>query len=173
MRSTALWAIALGAAMMLASPISAGAAGEVRGKPQIIDGNTLEVAKQRFRLAGIVAPAPGQVCQRAGQEYECGKVARAMLWDLTGGGDVTCQPAEPAADATAKAVVAEKPAAVAAICKAGDTNLNEGMVSAGWAVADPAGTAPYDQLEKRAKAARRGLWTGEFERPRAGQDKAE
>lgn len=168
MRAAAPWGLALGVAMMVTSP--AAAAAEARGKPQIIDGSTLAVADQRFRLAGIAAPALAQVCHRAGEKYACGKVARAMLWNLIAGREVTCQPA---ADRKPKAGVAGQPAAVAATCKAGDTNLSEGMVSAGWAVADPAGAAPYDQLEKRAKAARRGLWTGTFDRPRAGRDKTE
>jgi endonuclease YncB( thermonuclease family) len=164
MQAPALWALALGAAMMFASPVPGTARGEVQGKPRIIDGATLEIADQRFRLAGIAAPAPAQVCHRADQEYPCGKVARAMLWALIAGREVTCQPV---ADPGAEDAGARRTGANAATCKAGDTNLNQSMVTAGWALADPAGTAPYDQLEASAKAARRGLWSGEFDRPQA------
>jgi endonuclease YncB( thermonuclease family) len=141
---------------------------EVQGKPRIIDGATLEVGGQRFRLAGIEVPALDRVCQRLGQEYACGKVARAMLWDLVAGREVSCRPVgDPEAGSPAGA------GARAATCTAGDTSLNEGMVATGWAVANPAGTAPYDQLENDAKAARRGLWTGEFEPPANGHQSSE
>jgi endonuclease YncB( thermonuclease family) len=164
MQAPALWALALGAAMMFASPVPAAAPAEVQGKPRIIDGATLEVAGRRFRLAGIAAPALAQVCHRADQEYACGKVPRAVLWNLIAGREVTCQPV---ADTGSGDAGAKKTGARAATCRAGDTNLNESMVTAGWAVADPAGTTPYDPLEESAKAARRGLWSGEFDKPQA------
>jgi endonuclease YncB( thermonuclease family) len=161
MRAWALWAQAVAAAMMLASPAPAAVPAEVQGKPRIIDGETLEIAGRRIRLSGIDAPALDQICHRAGQEYACGRVARAVLWDLVAGREVACQPVGDAE--------ADDTGTIAARCKAGDTNLNESMVEAGWAVADPASAAPYGQLEQDAKAARRGLWTGEFERPPAAK----
>ncbi len=155
---------------MLASPVPAAPPGGVEGKSRIVDGETLEIAGQRFRLYGIAAPALDQVCHRAGQAYACGKAARAVLWDLVAGRKVSC---EPVAGAGGTDVVTKGAGVVAAICTAGDTSLNESMVEAGWALADPAGTIPYDQLEKGAKVARRGLWTGEFDRPQAGPVEAE
>ncbi len=154
--ASALSAGALAAAILLAS---AGAT-TVSGKAQVVDGDTLEIGGQRWRLYGVQAPGLDQVCHRAGQEYACGKTARAMLWSLVGGRDVSCAPVGPAESA-------------AAICTAGDTNLNEGMVAAGWALAEPAGALPYEQLQQLAKAARRGLWSGEFERPTASRQSTE
>jgi endonuclease YncB( thermonuclease family) len=130
---------------------SAGATA-VHGKAQVLDGDTLEIGGQRWRLYGVQAPGLDQVCHRAGQEYACGKTARAVLWSLVSGREVSCAPVGAAGSADA-------------ICTAGDTSLNEGMVAAGWALAEPAGVLPYEQLEQLAKAARRGLWSGEFERP--------
>jgi endonuclease YncB( thermonuclease family) len=141
----------LAAAIVLASP--AAVAAEVQGKARILDGDTLEIGGQRFQLYGIEAPALDQVCHRAGQEYACGKVARAVLWALVGGREVSCAPL----------VAAQGDAPTAAICSVGDTSLNESMVAAGWALADPASPVPYGQLQHVAKAARRGLWTGEFD----------
>ena len=142
--------------MLATQPVGAA---EVQGKPRVLAGDTLAIGGRRFRLDGIKAPELDQICHRAGQEYACGKVARAVLWDLIAGHEVTCQPAADTKDAGA--------GAIPATCEAGPTNLAESMVQAGWAVADPAGAAPYDQLEREAKAARRGLWTGEFDRPQA------
>jgi endonuclease YncB( thermonuclease family) len=148
-------------ALALASLAPGAALAEVEGKPRILDGDSLEIAGQRFRLTGIEAPALDQVCHHAGQAYACGKVARAVLWDLVAGREVRC---EPLADAGS--------GDIAATCKAGDTNLNEGMVAAGWALADRAAaqsTQSYGALEDDAKAARRGLWTGTFELPASGR----
>jgi endonuclease YncB( thermonuclease family) len=50
-----------------------------------------------------------------------------------------------------------------AVCRAGQTDLNAEMVRLGAAVAyiDPR----YRHLEQEARAARRGIWAGAFERP--------
>lgn len=153
-RASALSALA--AATLFAS---AGATA-VSGKARVLDGDTLEIGGQRWQLYGVQAPGLDQVCHRAGQEYACGKTARAMLWTLVGGRDVSCAPIGPTESA-------------AAICTAGDTSLNEAMVAAGWALAEPAGALPYEQLQQLAKAARRGLWSGEFDRPTASRQSTE
>jgi endonuclease YncB( thermonuclease family) len=134
---------------------AAPALAQVEGAPQVVDGQTLEIAGQRFHLQGVVAPALDQVCQRAGKPYQCGKVARAALWDLIGGRDVTCTPV-PNADAV--------DGAIPATCTAGPAKLNEGMVSSGWAAAD---SATYAAPEKEAKKAGRGLWRSKFDLPGA------
>src|SRR5918996_1097840 len=105
---------------------------EIAGTPRIIDGRTLEVAGQRVTLFGIDAPDVEQVCQHGGRDYQCGKVARAALWDLVAGLDVSCTPE------------AEAPApdgSIAATCTAGGSSLNENMVYTGWALAERAATA--------------------------------
>ncbi len=158
--ASALAARALAAVIALASP--ALGAPEIQGKPRILDGDTLEVGGQQLRLYGIEAPELDQVCHRAGQEYACGKVARAVLWALVDGREVSCAPV----------AVAEGSAGTAAICTAGDTSLNEGVVTSGWALADPPGVVPYGQLQQAAKAARRGLWTGEFDPPQTWHQRA-
>lgn len=132
---------------------------QVEGTPRVIDGATLEIAGQRFRLHGIAAPALDQACRRAKQEYPCGKVARAVLWDLIAGLDVSCLPVPPAAQAGATGD------AIPATCAAGGTDLNRSMVESGWALADRTVSEDYVALEADAEAAGRGLWSGEFELP--------
>jgi endonuclease YncB( thermonuclease family) len=128
----------------------------ITGPPRVIDGDTLEIAGQRIRLLGVDAPELEQSCQHAGRDYACGKVARATLWNLIGGLDVSCEPegAVPAQDGTMRA-----------ICKAGKTNLNEAIVRSGWALADPHAPDRYEALQTDAEQARRGLWQGAFEPP--------
>jgi endonuclease YncB( thermonuclease family) len=128
----------------------------IAGPPRVVDGDTLEIAAQRVRLFGIDAPALDQLCQHGGQEYQCGRVARAALWDLIGGLDVSC---EPAAAASARDSV------IVATCRAGRVDLSEAMVRSGWALADRAVTNRYTAFEAQAKQARRGLWRGAFEPP--------
>jgi endonuclease YncB( thermonuclease family) len=128
----------------------------ISGSPRVVDGDTLEVGAQRVRLFGIAAPALDQLCQHGGQEYQCGRVARAALWDLVGGLDVSCEPAGAASTQDGVTV---------ATCHAGKLDLSEAMVRNGWALADPAATGRYAALEAQAKQARRGLWRGAFEPP--------
>ena len=146
-------ALALALIGLLSGPVQA----QVEGSPRIIDGATLEIAGQLFRLHGVAVPALDQACRRANQEYACGKVARAALWDLVGGLEVSCRPV------AAGAGEAGEP--TPAICTAGDTELNQSMVGTGWALADRAASEAYEALEADAAAARRGLWSGEFDLP--------
>lgn len=132
------------------------ALGQMAGPPRIVDGRTLELAGQRITLFGIDAPELDQVCQHGGRDYQCGKVARAALWDLVAGLDVSCEP-EPEAP--------EQNGSIAATCTAGGFSLNENMVGAGWALADRGATDRYVATEAEAKRSRRGLWKGEFEPP--------
>jgi endonuclease YncB( thermonuclease family) len=129
---------------------------EIVGSPRVVDGRTLVVAGETIRLFGIDAPELEQVCRHGGRDYQCGKVARATLWDLVAGLDVSCTP-----DAEA----AGPRGGIAATCTAGERELNESMVAAGWALADRAATDRYVAIEADASNARRGLWKGEFEPP--------
>lgn len=137
---------------------AATARAEVEGAPQVLDGQTLEVAGQRFHLQGVVAPTLDQVCQRAGKPYPCGRVARASLWELIGGRDVVCTPVPDAAPENGIAP---------ATCTAGPVNLNEAIVSSGWALADAATGEAYEGLAKEARKAGRGIWRSEFDLPGA------
>jgi endonuclease YncB( thermonuclease family) len=146
----------LGAATVGLLQVGGSALAELSGPPRIIDGDTLEVAGQRVRLFGVDAPELDQVCRRAGHDYHCGTVARAALWDLVGGADVSCQP---------QGATPAQGGVVLATCSAGGVSLNEGMVRAGWALADPQAADRYRALQADAEQARRGLWRGEFEPP--------
>jgi endonuclease YncB( thermonuclease family) len=157
------WILAFGLAVFalsIAGSAGRSAEGKIEGPPRIIDGDTLEVGGKRIRLYGIAAPAPDQICHRAGREYPCGMVARAALWNLVAGLDVVCEPV-PNAD---KGVEADG-AAVVANCSAGGASLNQNMVQAGWAIADRRISEQYAGIEEAAKEAGSGLWSGQFDLP--------
>jgi len=145
---------ALALALVLGGLWPALALAQVEGPARVIDGATLAIGGQRFGLHGLAAPALDQSCRRMSQAYQCGQVARAMLWELIGGRDVSCVPVEGAA------AVGN---AIPAICSAGDVNLNESMVGSGWALADRTVEQGYGALEDDAREAGRGLWSGEFD----------
>lgn len=126
--------------------LSASAQTQIGGPPEVIDGDTLEIAGQRIDLWGIDAPELGQQCMGQSRPFDCGEIARAALLDLIAGYDVVCEPVETADDA------------IIATCTAGGFSINRNMVYTGWARTDRATSAPYLPVEQEAKAAQRGLW---------------
>lgn len=125
--------------------------GPVTGRSHVIDGDTLDVANRRIRLAGIDAPERQQECLDAQkQPFPCGETSRRTLNDLVGRGPVTCRPIE-----------LDRYGRVIATCEFRGADLGEVMVTAGQAVS----SGRYAALESEAKLARRGIWAGTFETP--------
>ncbi|MCG8691124.1 MAG: thermonuclease family protein [Minwuiales bacterium] len=146
----------IAAALALALP--AAAADDLTGPATVIDGETLQVAGARLRLAGIDAPEPEQRCRRAGRALDCGQIAASQLADITAGATVVCRPAGPV-----------RAGARLATCNSDGYDLSYGMVYAGWAFADG---SPYRSAESEARSARRGIWAYDFVPPsewRAGR----
>ncbi len=126
---------------------------EIVGKARVIDGDTLEIAGQRIRLLGIDAPDSDQSCWAGATVWACGREATFALAYETGRHWVTCR--EKARDGDGAAYV----------CTVGNRDLGARMVGAGWALAVGGVAAAYAGEEKAARAARRGLWRGEFVLP--------
>ena len=127
----------------------------VNGMPTIIDGDSLEVSGKRLQLHGIDAPEPGEFCEKAnGRSFDCGRIARSALLDLTAGVEVTCQ-------------TIDKPSGVTqpATCAAGGFSLNRNMIYTGWALVDRAVTTDFIEVEAEAKRQKRGLWRYSFNTP--------
>ena len=135
----------------LVAPGLANGTGGVTGSARVIDGDTVEVMGSRLDLYGIDAPELTQVCRLRGKPYDCGDIARAALLDLTAGAVLVC-----------KRVAAQDGTA---ICTADDYDIGSGMVYTGWALADPARPARYEDTELGAREAQRGLWRGRFVTP--------
>jgi endonuclease YncB( thermonuclease family) len=140
------------ASMLLASPALAQS---WTSPARIIDGDTLEFGQTRVGLFGIDSPERGQVCTRGTQRYDCASESRAQLANLIAGRGVRCD----------QAGWDSKWARPLARCWVGTLDLNAEMVRTGHAVAFH--TGEYTAQESEARAARRGLWAGEFERPHA------
>jgi endonuclease YncB( thermonuclease family) len=121
------------------------------GAAEAIDGDSLRLNGEEFRLRGIDAPELFQVCMVAGRETPCGREARAALRKLVVSGLTTCVGSE--RDRYGRLLVS---------CRVRGVDINAAMVRDGQAVA----FGGYEREEAEAKAAYRGLWAGEFERPR-------
>jgi endonuclease YncB( thermonuclease family) len=120
------------------------------GTAKVGDGDSLELAGERIRLRGIDAPELFQTCRKAGADYPCGRQARDSLKRLAGGGAISCEGWE-----------RDRYGRLLATCTAGGRELNREQVAAGWAVA----YGGYGSEEAEARAARLGIWAGDFERP--------
>lgn len=131
--------------------------GKLEGHPRVIDGDSLSFSGGEVRLKGIDAPEGRQTCTRDGREWPCGAAARAELQRLIGGAAVFC-----------RSVERDQHERHLAFCSAGGRDLNAGMVRAGFAVGYGDN---FGSEEAEARRERRGLWSGEFERPRDWRDK--
>lgn len=122
---------------------------------QAVDGDTLRADGQRIRLSGIDAPELAQTCRDArGQAWSCGTAAREHLASLARQG-VTC---------TRRGE--DRYGRMLATCSAaGIADIGEAMVRDGHALNYGRYTSDYAGAEREARAARRGLWQGEFDNP--------
>jgi len=128
----------------------------ISARASVIDGDTLRVGGERIRLLGIDAPELSQTCRdEAGREWLCGREARDRLNALVGQGEVNC--ATNSLDRYGRAL---------ATCSAGPVaDVGASLVREGYAVDYGRGPINYRSAEAEARAARRGIWRGEFERP--------
>ncbi len=127
---------------------------DIVGKARVIDGDTLEIAGQRIRLHGIDAPESEQTCWAGATEWACGREATFALAYETGRHWVTCR--EKGGDGDGGA---------AYVCFVGNRVRGNRMARAGGALVVGGEWSAYAGDEKAARAARRGLWRGEFVLP--------
>ena len=126
----------------------------ISGTARITDGDTLRLGEARIRMHGIDAPEKAQPCTRKGKRWACGMAAKEALESLVDGAIVRC---------IIKDV--DRYRRMVGECFAQGRNLNRAMVSQGWAMAYRAYSRDYIDVEDAARAARRGLWAGEFDMP--------
>jgi len=137
-------------AMLLALPAFA----EISGKPNIIDGDTIDISGVRIRLHGIDTPETGQICEINGKTWRCGEEATSALSDVIGRTWVDCFGRNK-----------DRYGRIVAVCMVGGPkgrDLGAYMVSQGWALAYRKHSMDYVGDEDAARAAGKGLWRGKF-----------
>jgi len=135
------------------------------GNPEINDGNTVEIEETRIRLLGIDAPELNQECALNGLPYACGLHAYVQLIAIVAGqGRILCVVTQGPGDDRGWGRCGIPNERVSDF-RAGYPTFNELMVRSGWALADRTRGTDYVAAEDEARAAKRGLWAGEFVPP--------
>ncbi len=125
------------------------------GEASVTDGDGLRIGSERIRLWGIDAPELGQACTRSRTAYPCGIEARDALEHLLSAGGLSCE-----------RLYQDRYGRTVARCAVAGADLGAAMVRLGWAVDfERYSKGAYADEEVQARAARRGLWAGEFEVP--------
>jgi hypothetical protein len=105
-------------------------------------------------MFGIDAPYFYHFCTRNAQTWACGSAEADQLMRLVTGKDVRC---------TSMGI--DQHGRTLGRCMVGTTDINRTMVATGYAVAYRHYSTDYVSAEETAKAYKRGLWAGTFERP--------
>jgi endonuclease YncB( thermonuclease family) len=123
------------------------------GQARAIDGDSLMLGTDEIRLWGIDAPELMQTCDAAGKPAPCGRQAREQLAAMLRGASLSCIGAG-----------RDQYDRLLAVCRSGAVpDINARLVAEGHAF-DFGG---YPAEEAQAREAKRGVWAGQNERPRA------
>lgn len=125
------------------------------GVASVIDGDTIDIHGQRFRLSGIDAPESKQLCNDAkGKAYRCGQVAANALASFIGRQTVSCIKVD-----------IDRYQRIVAECSVSGRDVGRYMVTNGQAVAYRKYSTVYLSSEESAQTNGIGLWSGTFEMP--------
>jgi endonuclease YncB( thermonuclease family) len=126
----------------------------ITGRAHVIDGDTIEIQRNKIRLYAIDAFESKQICKISEKSYLCGNKSAWYLDTLINSRTVIC-----------KGKDKDRYGRIIADCAIGNLNLNEAMVRAGWALAYRKYSGKYISSEVSAINARAGAWQGQFVAP--------
>ena len=127
---------------------------DVAVRARVIDGDTIEVGSVRIRLFGLDAPESAQRCLAGSRRWPCGEQATRALVGRIDGRSVACEERDQ-----------DRYGRIVAVCRYGGQDVNAWLVREGWAMAYRRYSSAYASEEASAKAAKRGVWRGEFVPP--------
>jgi len=140
--------------LMPGKSLSAETGTTIQGVASVIDGDTIEIHGERFRIEGIDAPESDQTCLDGNRQWPCGRQSATALDNLLDRQTVACV-----------TLGQDKYRRNLGDCRVGDTNVADWMVRQGWAVAYRKYSQAYVGAEEEAHQAGRNLWAGQFEAP--------
>lgn len=124
---------------------------------RIIDGDTLILGEQRHRLFGIDSPERNQRCNRDDEtSWDCGQLATEHLQVLVAEQAVHCNEVPDTQDRYGRQI---------SRCYAGNIELNEAMVSSGYAWAFRRYSSDYIAAEEHARSQGLGVWQAPTDTP--------
>ena len=125
------------------------------GYLKIVDGDTIHIGKNKYRLHGIDAPETQQQCKRENKKYKCGMEATRFLKSLIKDkNQVICEKKD-----------MDRYKRIVAICYYDNKDLNKLMVKNGWAIAYRKYSKDYVDDETYARIKKLGIWDGKFLEP--------
>lgn len=138
-------------------PAAGAIAQELTGPATVVGSDTIKIGGQRVMLYGLESvESAGQTCTIDGRTWECWAAAVRQLQTLVEAGPVTC------------VQIGERDllGRVLGTCTVGGEDLGGAFVRSGFALAVAKEVPAYEAIEAEARAARIGLWQGQFLRPR-------
>jgi endonuclease YncB( thermonuclease family) len=125
------------------------------GRAVVVDGDTIDIGNTRVRIWGIDAIESGQTCTKDGNAWDCGRLSSMALKAHLEGQMIACQPKD--RDVYGRVV---------ATCEARGSDVGAWLVARGLAVDCPQYShGAYADEQVIARAARRGIWRGDFVLP--------
>ena len=121
------------------------------GPFRVVDGDSLLKGAEKLRLEGIDAPEWLQTCQSDEGQWNCGRQSAKFLKKLIH---------KPSAQCRGNGV--DKYERLLVRCKSDTIDINSEMVLNGWALS----FGDYHGEEASARRNNKGVWKGEFVRPR-------
>ena len=128
---------------------------EINKHVKIIDGDTIHLNGNKYRLHGIDAPEINQKCEINQQIYSCGFQSKTFLESIIKDKEVKCKQKD-----------IDKYKRIVAVCFVNGININQEMVKAGWAIAYRFYSKDYIKDEFFAETNQLGIWKGTFVKPK-------
>lgn len=133
---------------------------DISGRAYAMSGDVLRIDRMLVHLNEVEAPGLGQPCHRPnGRLWNCERAAKSGLARIVRRKTVTCAPVGQGPDGT-----------ILATCTAGATDIATELVRAGYVFAIRSFFGSLNDAEDQARAAKRGLWQGEVQRPQEWRD---
>ena len=127
-----------------------GAFSAAADQARVIDGDTIAIGEETYRINGIDAPEHGQKCG----SWDCGKDATKAMAKLVEGRTVSC-----------RVLSKDGYGRLIADCDADGENIGAAMVEMGLAWAFVKYSDMYVGEEEAARKSKKGVWAGSFQTP--------